>query len=241
MRALRDRGDVSREDAAAATHGSVQTIGHIETGRQLPTGLQIEKLLPLYGVPELVPVYLDLRRRAKTARDWWSAFADPVPRHRALLYGAEWAAERVAVWDPFALPELLRPLPADGGRDAELARARQRAVLDRPTPPRLTFLVGETVLLGLRRDQAEQVLALTRRPRLDLRAVPPAATGVGGTGSFTVLDLVGPGARAAVYAETLVDGYYYHEPDRVGRYRAAFDELCRAARSPAETTALLPG
>lgn len=256
LRALREAAGVSREDAAAVIRASVPTIGHIETGRSLPSGLQLEKLLAHYGFPERIPTFLDLRERARSGNDWWTGHSAAIPAHRALFLGAESIAESIEVWDPLRVPELaqtpdyaralLRAThpdspPEDIDQRVDLLLDRQRAVLDGRTPA-VTLVIGETALrwpVGsppVIRIQIDRLTALAKRPQLDIWVLPVDATRrPDSTGSFTLLtfpDLGLGDEPAAAYTETLVSGYYYEEPAEVARYRAALTALRDAAVDP---------
>jgi len=253
LRALREQAGVSRDEAAAVIRASVQTVGHLETGRSLPNGLQLEKLLTHYGVPERIPHYLDLRERAKSSSDWWQGKPGAMPAHRALFLGGEAMAERIETWDPLAVPELAQtpeyaraltratePDCADDEveRRVDLLVCRQREVLDGDGTT-VSLLFGEAALrwpVGtpeVMAAQAEHLLGLATRSGFALSVLPLDAGRRGIGVPFTVLsfpDLDGSGDDAgAVYVETLVEGYYYAQRDQVARYRAVLDGLRASA------------
>jgi DNA-binding XRE family transcriptional regulator len=253
MRRLREEADITRDEAASVIHNSVQTVGHIETGRSLPSGLQLEKLLAHYGVPELIPRYLDLRERAKAFVEWWTDLVGTVPAYRALFLGGESTAERIETWDPQQVPELaqtpeyaraLLALTEPGCEDVEerldLLAARQRAVLEDGSPE-VWLLVGEPALRWsagsdpVAKAQLKRLLELGSRVRVRVLPVD-AARRVGRGGSFSLLTFPG---SAAVYAETLAMGYYYDLPDVVARYREALDGLWAAALDVDDSQALI--
>jgi transcriptional regulator with XRE-family HTH domain len=241
LRALREQAGVTREEAATVIRASVQTVGHIETGRSLPNGLQLEKLLAHYGVPERIPQYLELRERARSSVDWWQGKPAAVPAHRALFLGGEAMAERVEVWDPMQVPELaqtpeyaaalLRATEPDRSGDEverliDLLVCRQREVLD-GTGTTVSLLFGEAALRWpagapeVGTAQAEYLLELAARPGFELWVLPLDAGRRGISLPFTVLsfpDLDGSGEETgAVYVETLGDGHYYGHRDQVER------------------------
>ncbi|MCT2587887.1 helix-turn-helix domain-containing protein [Actinophytocola gossypii] len=253
LRALREQAGVTREEAATVIRASVQTVGHIETARSLPNGLQLEKLLAHYGVPERIPHYLELRERARNSVDWWQGKAAAVPAYRALFFGGEATAERVEAWDPMQVPELARTpeyaaallratepdLAAEEvERRVDLLVCRQREVLDGDVAT-VSLLFGEAALrwpVGtpeVMAAQAEYLVELAARPGFELWVLPLDAGRRGISLPFTVLSfphLDGSGEETgAVYVETLVDGHYYGRGDQVDRYRAAFEGVRAAA------------
>lgn len=257
LRALREEAGVSREEAAAVIRSSVPTVGHIETGRSLPSGLQLEKLLTLYGVPERISAYLEMRDRARSGHDWWTALPGAVPAHRALFLGGESLAERIETWDPLQVPELaqtpdytralLRATepacpPDEVDRRIEMLAARQRAVLDQREPT-VSLLLGEAALRwpvgspAVVKAQVKHLMTLADRPGAEVRVLPLDADRRNAGGSFTILSFpdLGPGNSAgAVYTETLVAGYYYEDPKDVARYRAVLAGLRDAAVEPSD-------
>lgn len=265
LRTLREQAGVSREDAAAVILGSVQTVGHIETGRSLPSGLQLEKLLAHYGVPERIPQFLDLRERAKSGEDWWVRLPGSVPAYRALFLGGESMADRIETWDALEVPDLAQTpdytraliratepeCPAEEvERRVELLAARQIAVLG--ADPDLSMVVGEAALRwpvgteAVVKAQAEYLVELAQRPGIELRVLPLDAGRRGASGSFTLLTFSDLGTQTgtepgagAVYTETLVEGYYYDDPKFVARYREILTGLRDAATPLRDTSALI--
>lgn len=252
LRTLRERAGISREDAASVIRASVPTIGHIETARSLPSGLQLEKLLAHYGCPERIPAFLDLRERARAGHDWWSVHpADAIPAYRTLFLGGETVAERIEVWDPQHVPELARTPdyaaallratdtpPEDLDQRLALLADRQRAVLD-DNAPAVTLVIGEVALRwpvgepAVVRAQVDHLVALTRRPTVEVRILPVEAPRH--PGPFTLLTFPGLGLGdepTAVYEETMVSGYHYDSPVDVARYRAAFAGLVAESIGP---------
>lgn len=265
LRALREEAGVSREEAAAVIHSSVPTVGHIETGRSLPSGLQLEKLLTLYGVPERIPTYLELRDQARSGQDWWTALPGAVPAHRALFLGGESLADRIETWDPMQVPDLaqtpdytralLRATEPACSTDeidlrVEVLAARQRAVLDQREPA-VSLLIGEAALRwpvgspAVAKAQVKHLTTLAERPGTEIRILPLDADRHSAPGgSFTVLTFpdLGPGEGAgAVYTETLVAGYYYEDPKDVARYRTVLTGLRDAAIEPGGTPEYIRG
>lgn len=257
LRVLREEAGVSREEAAAVIRASVPTVGHIETGRSLPSGLQLEKLLAHYGRTDRVPTFLDLRERARSEHDWWTDLPIDLPTHRALFLGSESVADRIESWDPARVPDLAqtpdytRALiratdptcpPEEIDQRLTLLAARQRAVLDEHDPA-LLLMIGESALRwpvgssAVAKAQVARLKQLAERPRTEVWLLPidGARRPLDG-GPFTILSFPDLGAGdepSAVYTETLVSGYYYDDPAEVAAYRALLTHLKVTAIEPA--------
>jgi DNA-binding XRE family transcriptional regulator len=260
MRRLREKCQVSREQAAAAVRGSPQNIGHIEVGRTLPKPLELERLLELYGVPERAEFFQELRTRAKRGRDWWIGFSGSVPDHLNLFLGLEASAVQIQSWDAYVVPglfqteataaELIRvgrpELSADEvDRLVALRMARQREVLGRDNPPQIWSVIAEPALrwrVGgseVQRAQLEHLVELAARPNVEIQVLPlSAGAHVGTEGTFQILSAPPeldnyPGCA---FVEDRIRGHYYEDPQHLLQYRNDLTRLQVQAARPEETT-----
>jgi transcriptional regulator with XRE-family HTH domain len=263
LRKLRERNDLTREDAAKAIRGSVPNIGHIENGRSLPGPLELEKLLGLYGVPDRFEFWLELRDRAKKGKDWWIGLSDSVPDYFNLFLGLESCAVQIESWDAhvvpglFQTPDYARAIIRGGeprltqdeiDRRVEVRMGRQHEVLDDGDAPLIWIVIAEPALRWLvggnetMRAQLDRLVSLSERSNIDIQVLPFSAgahTGVEGT--FTLLTFPSelendPGA---VFAETRVKGYYYEDPEQIALYRDALARLRVHALKPADSPAFI--
>jgi transcriptional regulator with XRE-family HTH domain len=263
MRRMREKRGLSREQAAAAVRGSVANIGHIETARGLPKPLELERLLELYGEPERVEFFQDLRLRAKRGRDWWVGFRETAPGNLNLYLGLEAGAVQIESWNDHTVPGLFqtratalamirvgRPdLDAEAvGRLVELRMSRQREVIDRDDPPALWSVIAESALRwpvgggDVHRAQLERLLELSARPSVDIQILPfSAGAHLGTEGSFRIFvappELVNyPGC---VTVEDRLGVRYYDEPAPLLTYRNDLARLKIQALKPEESVAYL--
>lgn len=265
LRRLREQNEIPRDEAARAIRGTVKSIEHIEVGRRLPTPLQLDKLLELYGVPERIEFIQDLLVRAKKGRDWWVNFdfeADELPEFFKLFLGLESEAEQIEGWDARVIPGLFQTpayaeaairaddpqLPADEvARKVTLRQARHSTVLDRAQPPAVWRVIHENALRlpvggpDVARDQLEVLLGLLELPNITVQILPVAAGAHPGMeGSFTFLsfapELEDPGL---VHTETRIRSLYYEQPEALARYRNALRLLQVQAHKPEETSTLI--
>jgi len=263
MRRMREKRGLTREQAAAAVRGSVANIGHIETARGLPKPLELERLLELYGEPERVEFFQDLRLRAKRGRDWWVGFRETVPGYLHLFLGLETSAVQIESWDAHVVPGLFqtratalamirvgRPdLDPDGiDRLVELRMSRQREVIDREEPPALWSVIAESALrwpvggADAHRAQLERLIELAARPSVDIQILPfSVGAHLGTDGPFRILSAPPelenyPGC---VVVEDRVGVRYYDEPAPLMNYRNDLARLRVQALKPEESVAYL--
>ena len=263
MRRMREKRGLTREQAAAAVRGSVANIGHIETARGLPKPLELERLLELYGEPERVEFFQELRLRAKRGRDWWVGFRETVPGYLHLFLGLEASAVQIESWDAHVVPGLFqtratalamirvgRPdLDPDGiDRLVELRMSRQREVIDREEPPALWSVIAESALrwpvggADAHRAQLERLIELAARPSVDIQILPfSVGAHLGTEGPFRILSAPPelenyPGC---VVVEDRVGVRYYDEPAPLMNYRNDLARLRVQALKPEESVAYL--
>lgn len=263
MRRLREKCQISREQAAAAVRGSPQNIGHIEVGRILPKPLELEKLLELYGVPERADFFQELRVRAKRGRDWWIGFSGSVPDHLNLFLGLEASAVQIESWDAYVVPGLFqteraaaelirvgRPelTPAEVDLLVELRIARQREILDRENPPQIWSVIAEPALrwrvggAEVQRSQIEHLVELAARPHVEIQVLPfSCGAHVGTEGTFQILSAPPELANypGCVFVEDRIRGHYYEDPQQILNYRNDLTRLQVQAARPDETVELL--
>lgn len=263
MRRMREKRGLTREQAAAAVRGSVANIGHIETARGLPKPLELERLLELYGEPERVEFFQELRLRAKRGRDWWVGFRETVPGYLHLLLGLEASAVQIESWDAHVVPGLFqtratadamirvgRPDLNDDGvnRLVELRMSRQREVIDRDDHPALWSVIAESALrwpiggADAHRAQLERLIELAARPSVDIQILPfSVGAHLGTEGPFRILSAPPelenyPGC---VVVEDRVGVRYYDEPAPLMTYRNDLARLRVQALKPEESVAYL--
>ena len=264
LRRLRAASGLSREQAAAAIHGSQQNVGHMENGRSLPGPLELERLLELYGAADRVAFWRGVREAAKKGTDWWAPFdGAAVPADRALFLGYESSAVLVEGWDAHVVPDLFQTAEyahasiqggAPGRSIAEVAdlvelrMARQRVVLGGATAPPVRRVVSESALRwqigdrGILREQLTHLVDVVRRPEVEVRVLPFAS----GTPSGESFDLLSfppelAGEPGAVHVGTEVADVLFERPDEVARYRDTMAHLGKRALTPADSVDFIRG
>ncbi|MGH3973621.1 MAG: helix-turn-helix domain-containing protein [Pseudonocardiaceae bacterium] len=263
LRRLRDASGRSRQEAAARLGRTVAQIGHLETGRNLPSAGDVEVLLTWYGHPDRIEFFRDLLKRAKKGRDWWIGLADAVPEYFALFLGLEASAAQMQSYDSLVVPGILqtaayaKAIVRAGERsqpDHEIARrvelrmARQQLIERADEPLQVWSVLDEAVLhrqvggVEVMREQLERLVKLAERPNIDIQVLPVTAGAHAGTeGTFTLLTFPpelhsDPGV---VYVETRVRGIYYEDPAEIQLYRQALIRLQVQALNPDESPAMI--
>lgn len=125
-------------------------------------------------------------------------------------------------WEPLLLPGLLQTeqyaravlrggwLPDDVvERAIQVRRDRQATTIDRPSPPRISAVIGEFALMSgppeVRREQVKHLLNLSERAEVRVQVVPRSAgLHAGLQGAFVLATL--PGSRRAGYVDDQLRG-----------------------------------
>ncbi|HET9258478.1 MAG TPA: helix-turn-helix transcriptional regulator [Pseudonocardiaceae bacterium] len=263
LRRLREASGRTRQEAAARVGRTVAQIGHLETGRNLPSAGDVEVLLNWYGHPDRIEFFRDLLKQAKKGRDWWIGLADAVPDYFALFLGLEASAAQLQSYDCVVVPGILqthayaqavirmgeRARPdAEVARRVELRMARQQLIERADKPLQVWTVLDEAVLyrqvggIEVMREQLERLVKLAERPNIDIQVLPATAGGHAITeGTFTLLTFPpelhsDPGV---VYVETRVRGIYFEDPAEIQLYRQALTRLQVHALNPDESPAMI--
>jgi len=189
---------------------SASLIAAIEQGRAVPQPETAAHLDELFGLGD------EIQRAADVARDdarppWLRPWTEHEERATLLRW-----------WEPMLLPGLLQTeeyaravlqgswLPDDVvDRAIQVRRDRQAATIDRPSPPRLSAIIGEFALMSgpaeVRREQVKHLLDLSERAAVRVQVVPRSAgLHAGLNGAFVLATL--PGNRRAGYVDDQLRG-----------------------------------
>jgi hypothetical protein len=191
-------------------------------------------------------------------KGWIEELGRGVPEGFGLYAGLEASASAVTMWHSDLVPGLLQTeaycralmIGSGGFSDDELASRvafrmeRQRAVLDRETPGRVTAVLGAGALLlrigseAVMEEQRAHLRALSSRPSVDVRVLPWSAGAHPATkGAFTLLDFDDPDDPALVFVETHLGARYLETTEQVAEYRRVFGVVHELARQIEEFTA----
>jgi Domain of unknown function (DUF5753)/Helix-turn-helix domain len=260
LQALREKAEMSFDEAAAAILSSPFTIRRMERAEGGFKPLTVKSLLIAYGVtnPAEIEAFLSLCRDAAKA-GWWHSYGDVLPEWFRTFVGLEEAASLIRGYEPHWVPGLLqtkdyaRASVRTGFPDAPAAEVERRVtlrlarqkILDRPDPPRLWVVIDETVLRRAvattgghaMRAQIDRLIEATERPRVTLQVLTfsagmhPAAFGL-----FYLLRFPDKEMPDLVYGETMTSSWYLDKPAETASYLEALDRVSALA-APADSTA----
>jgi hypothetical protein len=259
LQALREKAEMSFDEAAAAILSSPFTIRRMERAEGGFKPLTVKSLLIAYGVtdPAEIESFLSLCRDAVKA-GWWHSYEDVLPDWFRTFVGLEEAASLIRGYEPHWIPGLLQTedyarasvkIGFPDAPDAEVERrvtlrlARQK-ILDRPEPPQLWVVIDEAVLrraaattgAQAMRAQIDRLIEATERPKITLQVLTfaagmhPAAFGL-----FYLLRFPDREMPDLVYGETMTSSWYLDKPKETASYLEALDRVSAQA-APADST-----
>ena len=232
-------------------------VGRMEANQwKRPETSDIRDLLRIYGVEGAVhDEIMQLVARARV-RPWWRDYADVFENE---FPGFENDATRIRVFMPLVLPGLLQTrdyaeaFMRTGARSpawrrkALETRQRRQEVLERTdgTTPRLVAVITEASLLYQwgtrteRREQAEHLIEMARRPNVELhiqRLADGPPTGL--LSAVNIFDLA-DGEPSIVFAETEYAIEEVASARQVNSYIESFSRARDGALEPTDTVAYL--
>ncbi|MEV6073946.1 helix-turn-helix transcriptional regulator [Streptomyces sp. NPDC052069] len=254
LRALRDGMGATLEDVAESSAGrfTVAKLSRLETARSAAKPADVEALLDLYGAKdeELRTALLVLTREGGR-RGWWQSYRAVLSPVYEDLISLESEATAVSMWQAGTIPgllqtgdyarEFIRTTAMAEGVEAKVdalveVRLARQAVLTRENPLTLWAIIAEGALRtkiageGVMRDQLSRLLALQKRPNVNIQVMPSdAPPHVGQMGSYTLLGFEEHADLDVVHTESLTSALYVEDRAQVGVYREGFGRLMAAA------------
>src|SRR6201996_7107237 len=260
LRRLRERREITTEQAAEAIRGSHSKISRMEHGRVGFKERDVADLLTLYGVTdnEERAALLNLAREANTPGGG-HAHSAILPPCLEPFAGREAAASVIRTYQIQIIPGLLqtegyaRALIRQGSAatEEEIARrgelrASRQEILRRPDAPQLWVVVDEGALrrpVGSReivREQLAYLAEVAEHPAVTLQILPFSAGAHSAMGGpFTILRFAEPDLADVVYIEQLTSALYLDKPAEVDSYLEVMEQLCLQAEPVANTTKVL--
>ena len=256
--AHRRRAGLTLAELSVATGITKPKLGHMEVGRYQHNPDDVAAVLRACGADGSTVDRLAALSRRNGSKSWWAPWAGVLPDWLKTFAGLEGMAEAEFGYQPTVLPSLVqtedyaRALTGSAGFvrrvhserfvSFHLARAARLSGAD---PLRLHFVVGEAALRlavgapDVRRAQYEHLLEVTEQDNATLQVLTPdcGPHDAGGTGQFAVLHFAD--ARPVAYTEQLDAAVYVHDPDEVGTYALAAQNLQRVALDPDDSAALV--
>lgn len=230
LRRLRVAAGKTHGDAETAGMGHRSTLWRIEAGRAKARPATVRALCWLYDADDATSDTLYSMARQAERPGWWEEYRDDLPTWFTLYVELEAQACAISTYQPTVVDGLLQtsdyaravfaaghpsPPPDEVERQIRIRLERQRQVLDRPDPLRLSVVLCESVLRravggsAVLAAQCDHLRELNRRDSVDIRVLT-FATGAHPAvrGHFTVLDLDSDADPDVVYLESLHGGRY---------------------------------
>jgi len=255
LRQLRSDAGMTQEHVANEMDWSLSKVIRIETGAVSVSVNDVRALLNLYSVMDKTRVadIIELARVARL-RPWWYAYRDHYSQAFQSYLDLEAGAKLLKFWQPSIVPGLLQTeayaraavaATASSEEDAagrvdmdiEVRQHRQRAIFDQPSPPHITVVLEEPVLLrmvggaGIMRDQIRRLQEISELPHVTLRVLPLSVGVVTGMfGQFIILEFEDEDDPPVVYVEGAAGVSLVRTEHRISDpYERMFDRLFGAA------------
>ncbi|MCQ8772553.1 helix-turn-helix domain-containing protein [Streptomyces telluris] len=257
LRGLREAAGLSGERLAVRCNMSQTKISRIETGRALPTVIDVQRILTALHVPaEVADELLKLARRANVDYASWRTYARVgLYRKQAELKALESTSRVMRHFLPaiptgllhvrqYAEQTLAKAVKSDPARDvarAVQARMDRQAILDDQSR-HFTFLLTEQAVRWRRADrevmaaQCAHMAEVSRRPNVELAVIPRAAR-VPGTpmNIFVIYD------DRLVTVELFSGEVVLRDPRDISHHVELFELFLGCALTGEDATAFLAG
>jgi transcriptional regulator with XRE-family HTH domain len=255
LRRLRDRAELTLEEAAGQLGWSITKLSRIETSRVGVQPDDLKRMLDLYEIDgERRSGLITLGRAART-KGWWDAYADSLPADYANYISLEADASALRCYDVQTVHGLLQTEdyaraivasglmalspPAEVERRVEVRQTRQRLLTRESGPLRFSTVVDEAALrrmvgsAEIMRAQCARLLKLAQLPNVTIQVLPyDAGVHPGLAGTFAIMEFPERHDPAVVYIETMTSNLYVENDAAVYRHTLAFDQLRALALGP---------
>jgi transcriptional regulator with XRE-family HTH domain len=255
LRKAREEAGLTQEQVADAMEWSPSKVIRIEAGTSRITTNDLKALLRHLDIVDAQRTgeLLALARAAR-APSWWSQYRHIASPGFLQFVEYEAAASATSNFEPLLVPGLLQTeeyaraviqqfdeQPTAERVDALVKlRMTRQELLERPDPPRLSFILDEAVvrrLVGGRtvmRRQVRHLIQMAKRPNVTIELVPfNAGVHPGMHGPFVVIEFPDTADDDVLYLESpRGDVVYRDTPEDIGASREAFRQLRAMSLGP---------
>lgn len=264
LRRLREDRGLNQKDVGKACGWSGVRVSYLEKWDhpQRIFDRDLDKLLPLYQVPDADRDHYYEAAQASREKGWWERYSDDVVRpFISQFIGLEQGANLVRTLEPTIVPGLLQTRPymtavveADlTRRTARLVReivevrmARQEVLTREREPAQLLAVVDESVLRRVvggpqvMADQMNHIVEVCQRPNVEFYVFPFERGASPGliTSSHRILHFPGR-VPPIVYMEARDDAQWIDDIAAVDVHDLAFEEVVRASLTFEESMAMV--
>ncbi|WP_182876418.1 helix-turn-helix domain-containing protein [Microbispora sp. H10670] len=262
LRRLRERKELTLEDAAERLGWSAAKVSRIETARVGITSPDLTRMLDLYELADDRRAGLQALARTARTRGWWDAYADSLPSDYSAYIQLEADAAFIRSYDGMLVHGLLQTdeyareiirtalmglsSPAEVERRVEVRMTRQRLLLREESPLRFWTVVDEAALTrrvgseAIMREQYARLLEFADRDNVTIQVLPFAKGAHPATaGTFALLEFRETYDPNVVYVEGTTSNLYVESDAEIYRYSLAFDHLRAMALDPDESRRLI--
>lgn len=263
LRRLREKADLTIQEAAEGFGFSDTKLGRVETGHNsLPRVTDLEKLLDRYDVTDIDDrdALLTLHRDSLSP-DWWTPYRSAMPSGMPMYVGLEMEAHVMRAWQPYIVFGLLqteayaramfttaKPVEETTTEFVEYnvrLRMERRALITREDDPmELRVILDESALRRIvggpevMRDQYEEIATLNALDHVTVQILPQSLATFRADGNFAVLDF--DGQMAPVVQADMPGTISVTDKEReVWKHNRRFDAMREGALAPAETARFL--
>ena len=243
LRRLREEAGKTHADVETAQIASATKMWRIETGKIPVKPGDVWALARLYDLSVEVTEAMVALAAGTRDEGWWEEYGAAVPDWLGLYAGLEAASSSVLTYHPelvhglLQIPDYARAvIRADERLSDSVAEQRltfrlerQRAVLGRAAPGRITAVLGAGALMlevgspAVMQAQVRHLRGLSSRGYVDVRVLP-WCTGAHPSmkGAFTMLEFDDPDDPSLVYVESHTAARYLEQAEQLVEYRRIF-------------------
>jgi transcriptional regulator with XRE-family HTH domain len=261
LRRLRDEQGLAQKDAGKACGWSGARLSYIETGQQNVVDDDLDKLLPLYDVPDAErPTFYEAAAHAQE-KGFWERNGQAMPEWMSDYVGLEQGAADIWHAEPAYVPGLLQTaayatevirsdvIPRTDRQINRMVKMRmaRKAVVTRPeSPASVSVVMDESVLrrpAGTATAMAEQLdhlVTMAQRPNVTIRVLP-FDRGVNAClfGAYKILGFPWTSVPGVVFIEYRDGATYLDDESAVDGHRLAFGHLADVSLSPDQSLAMM--
>lgn len=261
LQELRERADLSREQAAKVLRVAPATIRRMEMAEVSLKIPYVQLLLKAYGNSEAeADAFIELAEEANQP-GWWQRFHGILPDWFSMYVSLEGAAALIRAYEPHFVPGLLQTeeyaravmnsgavgetRPEDIERHVALRMERQ-SLLTRADAPSFWVVMDETVLRrhaggpAVMRGQVDRLLEAADHPHITLQIAEFSAGHHPGTyGPFVLFRFAVPELPDMVYSEYLTGAVYLDARQEVAAHLEVMDRMAAQAATAQRTKEIL--
>ncbi len=241
LRRLRMAAGITHEALALHVGYSKSLVVCVERGTRMPSGLFVSRADECVHAGGLL---VEAGRHLSRERylSWFEEYEEAEHRARALLTYDTHVLHDLLQTESYARAALAARSPILGEEEIELrvaARLERQALLSRPTPCALSFVIEEWVLRRVKvKDQLDHLINLAGLRNVTLQVMPTATDSHAGIdGPLSLLEL--PEHKWLAYLEIQGSGQLVDDPQRVSTLHERHSMIRSQALTPWDSVALL--